>query len=179
MTYLAQRIDTDDVTQGFTGIHTFTADFVTPYRVIRAEVISPEFRLTDCLNSFSQHLEIRPCQAQDRLTNAATDLTGTIAHIFTASLLFVLPVNEPERRAGPANTFWKSTVRHRCSAALGQYWLSGAIHFESSSEPRLALRLLNRQFIPLTDVTLTDPEGKRVHHPVVIVNREALDLLAV
>jgi hypothetical protein len=66
-----------------------------------------------------------------------------------------------------------------CWAAFGRYVLSGKAHVEAGWDPMLMLRsLAQKQFIPFTEVTITNPDGSTRQHATAIVNREALELLA-
>lgn len=45
------------------GLYTFTAEFYTERRNIRADLICPELRLSDYLNSSTPGVDIRPLSA--------------------------------------------------------------------------------------------------------------------
>lgn len=161
------------------GLYTSEAVFFTEHFVIRGQVVSPERRLSDYLNSSLVSAEIRPKSVQRILTGGGVDLTRSHAHITKAHLLFIIPVAEPDPVPGDAKGSLPVTTVRRCWAALGQYTLTGRIQAEPNRDSRLILRSLERnQFIPFTDVLVTYPDGQTHEYSTIIVNRAHLEVLA-
>lgn len=159
-----------------TGLYTLAAEFFTEYRVIRAELTSPEMRLSDLLNSSTEGVNVRPSVVREG--TGPVDLAGASGQLTKVRLLFVVPTREPTRLRIVENTSWKPTVKRPFWAGIGPYTLAGSMHAESDYDPSVAIRLLDKQFLPLTEVTVQFPDGRTASYPTVIVNRSHLDLLA-
>lgn len=160
------------------GIFTFTSEFYTEHFVVHARLSSPERRLSDHLNGSVASVDIRPISALHVSTGVATELGRTHAQITKARILFVVPITEPERPKGQSNAAWKATSKYGAWAGVGPYSISGTIHTDAGRDPQIALRLLDKQFLPFTAVTIAFPNGETKHFPTIIVNRQYLDLLA-
>lgn len=159
------------------GVHTFTADFFTEQWIARAELKSPEIRLSEHLNSSTKNLELWPQVVERGAGSDPVDMTGSFALINKARLLFVVPLVEPERPTGSSNIAWKRTTAHQCWVGIGPYTIVGKIHAEQGRHPIIGLRLLDKQFMPLTETTLTYPHGTKCEYDTIIVNRAYLDML--
>jgi len=160
------------------GLFTSEALFFTEHFVIRGQVVSPERRLSDYLNSSLTSVEIRPRSVQRILSGGGVDLGNSHAHLTKAHLLFIMPIDEPEPPSSDPSSL-RPTTQRRCWAAFGRYTLKGKMHAEHNRESRLILRSLERnQFIPFTDVSVTYPDGQTHEYATVIVNRAHLEVLA-
>lgn len=160
------------------GLYTINAEFYTQHLTIGGEIRSPEPRLSDLLNSSAPTLDLKPLNVNRPGSGGHVDLTGSYAHVTKSRVLFVIPLCEPRRPQGQMNTAWKQTVGRRCWAALGSYTLCGTLHTEVEADDRFLLRLLDRQFVPITQAVVTSPDGTARDYSAVIVNRAHLDLLA-
>ena len=160
------------------GLNVFSAEFYTEHRVISAELTSPEARLSDHLNSSAASVDLRPHSAAASGRDAPIDLTGSQALLAKDRLLFVIPVAEPTRPNGTANPAWKSTSTRRCWAGLGPYKVVGTVHTPGTHDTRIALRLLDKQFLPLTGASITFPDGSTHDYGAIIINRSHVDLFA-
>lgn len=161
------------------GLYTSEALFYTEHFVIRAQVVTPERRLSDYLNSSLPSAEIRPRGVHRVLTGNGVDLSNSRASITKAHLLFVIPVAEPEPLSVEGARATSFTVPRRCWAAFGRYALKGRIHVDPQRETRLILRSLeSSQFVPFTDVSITYPDGQTHEYSTVIVNRAHLEIFA-
>ena len=161
------------------GLYTSEAVFYTEHFVIRGQVVTPERRLSDYLNSSLSSAEIRPRSVHRILTGGGVDLSNSHANITKAHLLFVIPVAEPDSVRVDGNGAHSVLVPRRSWAAFGRYTLRGRIHVEHQREARIMLRSLERnQFVPFTDVTITYPDGLMHEYGTVIVNRSHLEVFA-
>jgi hypothetical protein len=167
-----------DQLQAGIGVYTFAAEFCAENRIVRAELTSPEGRLSDHLNSSAPSIEMRPTSLVDSATRTQVDLSGTFAHFSKAQLLFVIPLTEPQRPDGMNNPAWKPTSGQRCWAGIGPYRVVGIIHTDAGRDPSISLRLLDKQFLPLTDTSVVFPDGSTHTYPTVIINRHQVDVLA-
>lgn len=160
------------------GVYAFTSEFYTEHFVVRAKLSSPERRLSDHLNGLVASVDIRPMSALQLTTGVEADLAKSHAQITKARVLFVVPITEPERPTGQSNAAWKVTSKYNAWAGVGPYSITGTIHTDAGRDPQIALRLLDKQFLPFTAVTITFPDGEIKKLPTIIVNRQHLDLLA-
>ena len=160
------------------GLNVLKAEFYTEHRTIHAELTSPEGRLSDHLNSSATTVDLRPVSATPSGRGASIDLSGTNALLAKDRLLFVVPIAEPSRPRGAANPAWKSTGTRRCWAGLGPYKIVGTVHTPGDHDTRIALRLLDKQFLPLTDASITYPDGTTRDYGAIIINRSHVDLFA-
>ncbi|MGI8827436.1 MAG: hypothetical protein ACR2JC_17755 [Chloroflexota bacterium] len=162
------------------GLYTIEAEFYTDHLIIHGEIVSPNLRLSDYLNSSLAGVEIRPLAVQRVASGAAVDLPKAQAHIYKAHLLFIVPLDEPSRPDRENNAAWTRTTTRRCWAGLGRYSIDGQIHEEAGRDTRLILRSFeHRQFIPLTEATVTLPEGGGRSCRAIIVNQSALEMIAI
>lgn len=161
------------------GVNCFAADLFTSNWVVRAEMTSPEQRLSDYLNGSFPSIDMRPRTAAHPDESTVMDLEGTSASVLKDSILMAIPVREPKRIVNPAHPDWRPLIRHRCWLALGPYRLLGTLHVEKGRDPRVALRLLDQQFVPVTEVSVSGPSSEPRQYPVVLINQAHLDLLAV
>lgn len=162
------------------GLSVIEGEFFTENYVIQGTVTSPEFRLSEHLNSGTTTFELKPSRVQRSLSGLRVNVAGSHTYVSKAHLLFVLPIDEPVTPLPTDNTYWSRTITQTCWAGLGRYSLVGKIHMDAGRNPRLFLRSLEqRQFLPLTDVRLTFPDGATREYPTVIVNRFQLELLAI
>ncbi|MDQ2743305.1 MAG: hypothetical protein M3Z66_13575, partial [Chloroflexota bacterium] len=93
-------------------------------------------------------------------------------------LLFAVPLST-EPPAEDDQSLHAETLTHTCWAGVGRYSLLGRLHMEVGRNPRLFLRSLEqRQFLPVTDVRLTFPDGAVRDYTAVVVNRLQIELLA-
>jgi hypothetical protein len=160
------------------GLCTYVSEFFTEHLVVQAKLTSPERRLSDHLNGALSTVDVRPMSAQQISTEIETDLTHWHAHLTKARILFVVPITEPERPQGESNIAWRRTVKYRAWGGIGPYVISGYIHVDEGRAAQFALRLLDKPFVPATDVTLTFPDGTTRYYPTLILNQQHLDLLA-
>jgi hypothetical protein len=172
------RILDVDMPAADSGVYSFTSEFYTEHLVVRARLTSPERRLSDHLNSSVSTVDLRPVSALQLSTGVESDLVRSHGQVTKDRLLFVVPVSEPNRPAGVSNSAWKQTTKYGAWAGVGPYTISGTIHTEAGRDPRIALRLLDKQFVPFTGATITFPDGTARSFATVIVNRQHLDLLA-
>ncbi len=162
------------------GLSVIEAEFYTLSFLVRGEVVSPEMRLSDHLNSSTTTLELQPNRVQRSIDGPRINLAGSTAYITKAHLLFVLPIREPIGAPEAGASARLPTISQTCWAGLGQYSLVGKVHMEAGRNPRLFLRSLEeRRFLPFTDVRLNFPDGMTREYPAVLVNRFNLELLAV
>lgn len=160
------------------GVYAFTSEFYTEHFVVQTKLSSPERRLSDHLNGSLATVDVRPVSALQLSTGVAADLGRTHAQLTKVRILFVVPITEPERVSGQSNAAWKATSKYAAWAGVGPYSISGTIHTDAGRDPQIALRLLDKQFLPFTGVTIMFPDGDTKSFPTVIVNRQHLDLLA-
>lgn len=154
---------------------TFVAEFFTVHRVVRAELSSAERRLSDHLNSSLPRTDIHPLSADGN--HGPIDLSAGFGQLTKAHVLLVVPLEEPVRSPGLAQTPWKPMLQRQCWVGIGPYTISGTIHTEVGYAPSVALRMLDKQFLPLTHATLRRPDGTEHTHDIVIVNRYYADVL--
>jgi hypothetical protein len=159
-------------------IDTLRAMFYTDELTLTAEIASPDCRLSDYLNSSLSTLDIRPILVRWNRNGSSVDLAAPHAIIEKDHVLFVTPIAEPLRYRDSDSDSCKRTVTIPCWASLGPYTLTGTIHLDAERDPRMALRLLDKQFLPLTDVTLETADGEVREYGALIVNRKHLDMLA-
>jgi hypothetical protein len=105
------------------------------------------------------------------------DLDGSFGYITKRRLLFAVPLSEPDEARRASTDLWKRTSESRCWTAVGPYRLAGLVHTEEGRNPQIALRSLDKQFVPLTDVTITRADGTTLSYSVVLLNRDVLDIL--
>lgn len=160
-------------------VYSFMAEFLTDQRAIRAELTSPEIRLSDHLNSSTTSVDIRPSSVTHGALGPHIDLPGTSALLTKALVRLVIPIAEPERPRGAGNAAWKPTVQRNCWMGIGAYRVDGTIHTEAGRDPHRVLRLLDKQFLPVTRATVSYPDGTSHEYDTVIVNRFHLDMLAI
>ena len=160
------------------GVFSFATEFSTEHFVVQARLSSPERRLSDHLNGSVASVDIRPVSALHLRTGVSTELGRTHAQITKARILFVVPIAEPDRPSGQSNAAWKATSKYGAWAGVGPYSIGGTIHTDAGPDPQIVLRLLDKQFLPFTNVTITFPDGETRQLPTIIVNRQYLDLLA-
>ena len=172
-----QMLDLDQAGSD-TGIYAFTSEFYTEHFVVQAKLSSPERRLSDHLNGALATVDVRPISAMQVGTGEAADLARSHAQITKARVLFVIPIAEPDRPAGQNNAAWKATSKYGAWAGVGPYSISATIHTDAGRDPQIALRLLDKQFLPFTGVSILFPNGETRKYPTIIVNRQHLDLLA-
>ena len=159
------------------GVHSYVAEFYTEHLVVQARLTSPEIRLSDHLNSSVSTVDLRPLAVTQR-NGSQIDLSGSHAPVTKDRVLFVAPVSEPERLRGASNAAWRQTTKHSCWVGMGGYSLSGTLHLESGRDPHISMRMLDKQFLAATDVTVVAPDGVSRHFPALLVNRLHIDLLA-
>lgn len=145
------------------GLHHFITEIVTDQRAMQVSFSSPEIRLSDHFNGSSPFIEF--------------DLPGTGGHglVWKRAIVFVVPVAEPEHRRTGA---WQPTSRHTVRIGLGPYEVEGAIHLDVGRDPVVGFRLLDREFIPITDVTIFREDELLERRAVVFVNRSRIDIVA-
>ena len=169
--------DNQDETVIEEGLCVITAQFFTPHLLIQGEVISPDPRLSDHLNSPTSTFEVSPTRVERLKGAAEIELTGTDIYVSKAHLQFVLP--SPHAGGAVQKELWLETLTQTCWASIGPYTITGKLHMEASRNPRFFLRSLERrQFLPLTDVRLTFPDGTEREFPAVIVNRFHMEILS-
>ncbi|MGH2443162.1 MAG: hypothetical protein ACRDFX_08370 [Chloroflexota bacterium] len=161
------------------GLHTIEAEFFSTEYVMRGEIISPEARLSDHLNSSTETLELRPLRVQRTSNGQQINISGTNAYITKSHVLFVLPLREPRSPQNAENDPRTATMSHTCWIGLGRYSLLGKVHMDAGRNPRLFLRSFEqRQFLPVTDARLTLPDGTVRAFPAIVVNRMSIEVLA-
>jgi hypothetical protein len=157
---------------------TLSALFHTDELTLTAELLTSDTRLSDYLNSSLSTVDVRPLQVRRNRTESSIDLDAPHAIMEKDHILFVIPVSEPSRMTMQGHHEWRQMTKLPCWASLGPYTLTGTIHLDSDRDPRVALRLLDKQFLPITDVKLTTVTGEERDYSAVIVNRTHLDMLA-
>jgi hypothetical protein len=160
-------------------LHTFSVELITEHQVVRAEVRSPESRLSDHLNSSLPIVRLRPTSAVHGDTRTHVDLAGRLGFVAKASLLFVVPLTEPDGSQRSQNLLWRPTTAKRCWLAVGPYALVGSIHVEGGRDLEITLRQSDKPFLPLTEVTMTHQDGRVQDYATAIVNRQHVALVAV
>lgn len=160
------------------SLYTFTAQFYTDHVIVHAELTSPELRLSDHLNSSLAAVEVRPSRVDRISNNASVEFDGSYGPLTKHGVLFVVPIAEPARPQGTANFAWKQMMTRRCWLSLGRHSLTGTIHMDVSKDARIALRLLEKKFVALTDVSIASSDGDTQDYRTVLVNREQIALLA-
>lgn len=164
--------------QDETGLHRFTAEFFTAFRTLRAELASLEVRLSDCLNSSSPVVEVRRFEVGGPLEGTVEEPQGRYAQFTKARILFVLPIDEPRRALVGANPAWRQTITRECRLGVGPFEISGKVHAEPGRDLRVSLRMLDKQFMPVTQASVRFPDGVQREYPAVLVNRKHIDLVA-
>lgn len=154
---------------------TFIGDFFTVHRVVRAELSSAERRLSDHLNSSMPSTDIHPLSTDGG--HGHVDLAAGVGQLMKTHLLLVVPLQEPARSQGVSQAAWKPTTQQPCWAGIGPYTISGTLHTEAGYAPLVALRMLDKQFFPLTNAALHCPDGTTNLYDTVIINRYHADVL--
>lgn len=156
---------------------TIEADFFTEHFVLRGTVTTPENRLSDHLNGSTTTIEIQPSRIHHVSTGEVVNTSLGYAYVTKAHLLFIVPIKEPDR-TGTYGSAWTRTDQYTCWAGLGRYSLAGRIYMEADRSPRLAMRSLEqRQFLPISSVRLSLPDGSSQEYDTILVNRFHLELL--
>jgi hypothetical protein len=162
---------------GLDDLHWFTADLYLESGILRAEMVSPERRLSDHLNGFLPCVDVVPIIAPDHSSKDERDYYGFVTK---ESLLFaVLPSSDPTPRSAGSNPAWRPTVKRSCGARIRRWTISGCVHFDSRHVSEASLRLMDKQFIPVTDATVTEGGEVLCRDAVVIINRFRVDVLFV
>jgi hypothetical protein len=174
---IVQEMEPTQTSDG--GLYAMEAEFFSEYLVVNACLSSPDMRLSDHLNGSAAAVEIRPGSVEHGRTGAQIGLEDTFGSLAKARVLFVIPIREPVRPPTSKNVAWKRTIPRWCWGSVGPYRFVGKFHTEADQDPRLHLRTLTQQFVPLTDVTLTFPDGSTRFCRVILFNRSQLDLLAI
>ena len=159
-------------------IDTLRAMFYTDELTLTAEIASPDTRLSDYLNSSLSTLDIRPILVRWNRTGSSVDLSAPHAILEKDHVLFVTPIAEPLRYGLSDSDSRRRMATLPCWASLGPYTLTGMIYLDAERDPRTALRLLDKQFLPLTEVTLATASDEVREYGALIVNRKHLDMLA-
>ena len=161
------------------GAKTLTAEFHTDELTIHAQIDSPEGRLSDHLNGSLSTVDVQPVAVTWNRTGAAIEVQAPHAIIDKAHVLFVVPTREPHKTGGPGTGSWRRMNTLPCWASVGPFTLTGTIHLDPErGDPRIALRLLEKLFLPLTDVRLTQANGETKEYGALLVNRKKIDMLA-
>lgn len=156
----------------------YTTDLYLEWRTLRVDMVSPERRLSDYLNGFLPCVDVQPSGAEAPVNETAISYSDP-GCVTKTSLLFVIPVVEPTRQSGSSNPAWRATVKRGCRAEIGRWSISGHIHLETANVSAGSLRLLEKQFMPITGATIAR-DGEVVSTDVVaIVNRFRVDALFV
>lgn len=161
-----------------TGLHTLTAEFYCVHRQILASMSSPEWRLSDHLNSSAPTVDIQPICVGNVNEAIRMDLGPMQARVTKSRILMAIPIEEPRRPIHQQDPC-RNGIGRDCWVGAGPYEVSGMLHTEVGRDPMIALSQQIGDFIPLTDVTVTFPDGRTMEYPTVLVNRSHLDMLAV
>lgn len=161
------------------GIYLLSTDFFTVDYLLRATVTTPENRLSDLLNSSLPVIDVRPETATHYRDGGSTDLAGSYGYVIKARLLLAIPLAEPDRPTPAENNEWRPTFQRICWAGIGPYRVTGTVHGEAGRDPHVAFRLLDKQFLPITDATIDLPDGGERSCAVLLANRAYMDVLAV
>ncbi len=159
------------------SIHPFEAELFTEHWVIQGKLSSPESRLSDQLNGFLPALDLQVDYITDVRSGARENCRCGTGYVTKASILLAIPIAEPTRPQHTDNAAWRPTAKRACWAGIGAYRVRGWIHTENGRDPHMALRLLDKDYLPVTDVTITLPDGSTREVPTVLVNRSRLDVL--
>jgi hypothetical protein len=157
---------------------TLRALFHTDELTLTADLLTADTRLSDVLNSSLPTVEVRPLQVRWNRGGSSVDLDSPHALMEKDHILFVIPVTEPSRPSHGSTANWRSMSTLPCWASLGPYTLTGTVHVDANRDPRVALRLLDKQFVPLTDVSLTTAGGDAREYSTIVINRKRIDMLA-
>ncbi|MDQ2743403.1 MAG: hypothetical protein M3Z66_14075 [Chloroflexota bacterium] len=158
-------------------IQPFEAELFTEHWVIHGKLSSPESRLSDQLNGFLPALDLDVDYIADVRSGAREDCGCGTGYVTKASILLAIPIAEPARPQQTDNAAWRPTAKRACWAGVGAYRVRGWIHTENGRDPHMALRLLDKNYPPVTEVTITLPNGSTREVPTVLVNRSRLDVL--
>jgi hypothetical protein len=159
------------------GLNTFTAEFYSDRRIVCAELKSAEVRLVDHLNGSDPWIEVRPLQVTQVQSGSQFNLNGTVGNVTKAHVLLAIVLREPPRAEGAHAAAWKTRVKRRLWAGVGPYRVVGTLAAEIGPD-RTTARIPDRQFLSLTDATVTMPDGSVRDCGYVILNRLQADLLA-
>ncbi|HZU13531.1 MAG TPA: hypothetical protein VFB58_11890 [Chloroflexota bacterium] len=151
------------------GPYEFVVEVATDYRAVETRFISPEIRLSDALNSSVPTVEV------DAVEGLPLPGAPQGAIISKASVLYMVPLAEPER---PRGALWRVTAKHHIWLAIGPYEIAGIIHLDVGVDPLVALRLLDRTFVPITEARIEHTSGAVADYDVVLINRERAAILA-
>lgn len=160
------------------ALNVYTAEFFLPDWIVRADLTSSEARISDHLNSSLEHVDVRVTAVGPGGESGGFIFAQSSGYLAKDRILFVIPLVEPPRAAGIENAAWVPTIQRRCWIGLAACRLVGTIHTEAGRDPQVALRQHAKQFIPLTDVSLTLPDGSTRTCDAVILNRERIDVVA-
>lgn len=94
-----------------------------------------------------------------------------------ASILLAIPIAEPARPQQRDYAAWRPTAKLACWAGVGAYRVWAWIHTENGRDPHMALRLLDKNYVPVTDVTITLPNGSTREVSTVLFKRSRPDVL--
>ena len=161
------------------GLYLCTAEFFTEHTTIHAEIKSPEMRLSDHLNSSARSVDVRPFSLTERASGGQVELGGSYARVIKDRVLFAVLCTEPARPPRDSNPAWKSTVQRRCWASAGGYRIAGTIHLEPGKDVHTALRTLTRQFVPITNATVTTHGRQIGSYQTLLINQDRVDMIAV
>ena len=161
------------------GTKTLIAEFHTHELTVGAQIDSPEGRLSDHLNGSVSMVAVQPLYVTQNRTGESIELETSHAIIEKDHVLFVVPIAEPPRPSGPGTISWRRTNTLPCWASIGPFKVNGTIHLDAErGDPRIALRLIDRRFLPLTNVRMTGANGETREYSAVLVNRTHIDMLA-
>lgn len=177
---VAMSIRNSDGESGLPGVSSMEAEFYTEHFMVRGTLTSPDFRLSDHLNSPTATFELSPSLVHRILSGPQMPITGRRTYITKSHVLFVLPDREIAPTDPLGEPLRSETQTHRCLVGVGRHTITGDLHIDPDKNPRLLLRSLEeRRFIPFTKSTVTFPDGTRRDAPTAIVNRAHIELLTV
>lgn len=151
------------------GPYVFTCEVATDYRNAQARFVSPEVRLSDWLNGSTPTLEVDAIEGIPLSGEPAGGIIGK------SSILFAAPLTEPER---PHRALWQVTAQYQVWSSLGPYEITGTLHLEVGLDPVVALRVMDRVFVPITEATVHHPSGVVTSYDVIFINRSRAGILA-
>jgi hypothetical protein len=118
---------------------------------------------------------MRPIHAE---TTAGRQIAASdFGQLTKARILFAIPLDGPDSPRRPDVPAWLTSPAWPCYAGLGPYHITGKLHLETGRDPRVALRLITKPFLPITGATVTFPSGETRAYATIIVNRAHLDML--
>jgi len=130
-------------------------------------------RLTDALNSQSEHLELIDV-VSSRYDAGTMRHYGDQAFVFKESVYFVC--DRPADGYRPQHaSIAKGYTRQHIAVSCGPFFIEGRTHLPAEGDLRDRILSGASSFIPLTSATITSPFLPTMHEQTVMVNRDRID----